>query len=301
MFVPILLLLGRLPTKYAIATGVAVVMGSSIASVCVLLFMYHPFRKNGTPLVSYEIVALLEPALLGGTAIGVLLNASFPSWLIQVLLTIIIIFIIIRTCGYLLPFIKKCCGKKDTTSDANNNNPVTATTKDLQMQATPPIATTNTESVPPTATINTENAPPSTIELPKNEQFTVVDISDHGGEIQPSRSIDNLLSSNSDSNTDNKKLEQKTVQLKELVGEFMQHEASKIYNDMEIEKIEEKKTKIPTPVGIKKYLYRLKRRLPVHKMTVPTVSLIIVFLVALFKGNMNSKCTTSFFSPSNIF
>ncbi len=49
------------------------------------------------PLIDYLAVLLLEPLMLAGTVVGVLLNSVFPSWLLVALLAVILSYTTFRT------------------------------------------------------------------------------------------------------------------------------------------------------------------------------------------------------------
>lgn len=55
----------------------------------------HPFRDSVA--IDYNIVALITPLILFGTMVGVTLNKVFPSWIILLCLTVILIINTSRT------------------------------------------------------------------------------------------------------------------------------------------------------------------------------------------------------------
>lgn len=55
----------------------------------------HPQRD--TPVIDYNAAIVLQPMLLLGTTLGVILNRIFPEWLILLLLTLTLILTTYKT------------------------------------------------------------------------------------------------------------------------------------------------------------------------------------------------------------
>jgi hypothetical protein len=95
MLVPLFTLLVNSP-RIAVPLAKVTVLGSSIGN-CILLFQRkHPFA-SGRPIIDYDSAALLEPAAMAGTMVGVLLNRILPTWVITGFLFGLLVFIGART------------------------------------------------------------------------------------------------------------------------------------------------------------------------------------------------------------
>ena len=92
---PILILLFYFDTHYAIPLSQVVIFGGSLIAIALKLSYRHPEKDR--PLIYYELVMHVQSFVLLGTTLGVILNAAFPSWLILALLTILLIYISIKT------------------------------------------------------------------------------------------------------------------------------------------------------------------------------------------------------------
>ncbi|KAL9658746.1 hypothetical protein ABK040_005901 [Willaertia magna] len=84
LYVPILLLLGRYPATVATALSSSMIFGSSSAIYLILSFQKHP--EANRPIINYDAVAVTEPIILAGAAVGVFLNILFPGWLVNLCL-----------------------------------------------------------------------------------------------------------------------------------------------------------------------------------------------------------------------
>lgn len=114
VFVPLLLFIGDIPTAFAVPMSMILVFGAAIASVALLVFLKNPYLE-GKPIIAYDIVVVMEPALLAGTSLGVWMNIVFPPFLINLLLLVVLILIIIQTTLYGIRACKNqlaCCGAK---------------------------------------------------------------------------------------------------------------------------------------------------------------------------------------------
>jgi len=90
LMVPILILLLGFNTHLAIPLAQTIIFGGSLIAIILKLKMRHP-QKN-KPLIYYEIIMHVQSPVLLGTSFGVILNRAFPSWLILVLLSALLIY-----------------------------------------------------------------------------------------------------------------------------------------------------------------------------------------------------------------
>ena len=96
IFVPLLILVCLLSPKEAVPISQAMIFGGSIVNIYINYNSRHPVVKS-RPLIDYDAVLILEPLMLLGTTVGVMLNAISPTWLIVVILVIIIGYGAVRT------------------------------------------------------------------------------------------------------------------------------------------------------------------------------------------------------------
>jgi uncharacterized membrane protein YfcA len=96
IFVPLLILVCLLSPKEAVPISQAMIFGGSIVNIYINYNSRHPVVKS-RPLIDYDTVLILEPLMLLGTTVGVMLNAISPTWLIVVILVIIIGYGAVRT------------------------------------------------------------------------------------------------------------------------------------------------------------------------------------------------------------
>lgn len=80
LFVPIMMLLVKFPTSYAIPTSKAIIFGGSLAVTLFNLNKRHPYYER--PLINYNVAAMIEPISWLGTVIGVIFNSIIPEWLL---------------------------------------------------------------------------------------------------------------------------------------------------------------------------------------------------------------------------
>lgn len=95
IMVPIMLLVLLFDTDSAIPLSQTVIFGGSMMAFFLKVSLRHP--KKDRPLIYYSLLMHIQSTLLLGTTFGVILNTIFPSWLILMLLTIVLIYITYTT------------------------------------------------------------------------------------------------------------------------------------------------------------------------------------------------------------
>jgi len=89
IFVPVYIILLQFDEKSAAGISQATIVGGSIVNLYMDFKKSHPVRHH-RPLADFNTILVLEPALLGGTVIGVLLNEVLPDPIILVLLELVL-------------------------------------------------------------------------------------------------------------------------------------------------------------------------------------------------------------------
>lgn len=87
MFVPLLLLLSHLKPQYTVPLSQCMIMFASIVNICIFVSQRHPDFPSQSK-IDYNCAVLLEPMLLFGVTLGVVVNQIMPQWLLVVLLCI---------------------------------------------------------------------------------------------------------------------------------------------------------------------------------------------------------------------
>ncbi|KAK4354469.1 hypothetical protein RND71_026663 [Anisodus tanguticus] len=93
IFVPMLTLIIGFDPKTSTAISKCMITGAAAATVYYNLKLRHPTLD--LPIIDYDLALLLQPMLLLGISIGVVLNILFAEWMVTVLL--IILFIVTST------------------------------------------------------------------------------------------------------------------------------------------------------------------------------------------------------------
>ncbi|CAN4115741.1 unnamed protein product [Withania somnifera] len=93
IFVPMLTLIIGFDPKTSTALSKCMITGAAGATVYYNLKLRHPILN--LPIIDYDLALLLQPMLLLGISIGVVLNILFAEWMVTVLL--IILFIVTST------------------------------------------------------------------------------------------------------------------------------------------------------------------------------------------------------------
>ena len=95
LFVPMMLLIMKCPSSYAIPTTKAIIFGGAFAVTLFNLKKKHPYYDR--PLINFNIAAMIEPISWIGTTIGVVINQIIPEYLLYILQFILLTFTSINT------------------------------------------------------------------------------------------------------------------------------------------------------------------------------------------------------------
>nr|KYP53587.1 hypothetical protein KK1_024481 [Cajanus cajan] len=94
IFLPMLILIIGFDPKSAIAISKCMVTGAAISTVFFCLKQKHPTLDQ--PVIDYDLMLLIQPMLMLGISIGVILSVIFADWMVTVLLIILCIVTSIR-------------------------------------------------------------------------------------------------------------------------------------------------------------------------------------------------------------
>ncbi|CAL9051135.1 unnamed protein product [Musa banksii] len=87
IFVPMLTLIIGFDPKSSTALSKCMIMGTACSTVYYNLRLRHP--SLDAPLIDYHLVLLIQPMLMLGISIGVILNVIIPEWMVTLLLIIL--------------------------------------------------------------------------------------------------------------------------------------------------------------------------------------------------------------------
>eukprot|EP01091_Cochliopodium_minus_P015506 TRINITY_DN5543_c0_g1_i1.p1 TRINITY_DN5543_c0_g1~~TRINITY_DN5543_c0_g1_i1.p1 ORF type:complete len:500 (-),score=106.34 TRINITY_DN5543_c0_g1_i1:4-1503(-) len=93
VFVPTFILIVGLSPHIAIPLSKVTIIGAAIGGAVIAIPKRHPNEER--PLIYYEICMAMQPMMLLGTVFGVLLNVLFPSYLLILFLTIMLVFLVV--------------------------------------------------------------------------------------------------------------------------------------------------------------------------------------------------------------
>jgi len=85
------LLVAGYDEHYAVPLSKVIIFAAAFMDFWLYRPLRHPVQK-WRPLIYYDIAVLLEPLILGGTSIGVLLNLILPNFVIGILLILLLTF-----------------------------------------------------------------------------------------------------------------------------------------------------------------------------------------------------------------
>ncbi|KAK7384923.1 hypothetical protein VNO78_30626 [Psophocarpus tetragonolobus] len=94
IFVPMLIVIIGFDPKSAVAISKCMVTGAAISAVFFCLKQKHPTLDE--PVIDYDLMLLIQPMLLLGISIGVILSVIFADWMVTILLIILCIGTSIR-------------------------------------------------------------------------------------------------------------------------------------------------------------------------------------------------------------
>ncbi|XP_015059484.1 sulfite exporter TauE/SafE family protein 3-like [Solanum pennellii] len=121
IFVPMLTLIIGFDPKTSTAISKCMITGAAGATVYYNLKLRHPILD--LPIIDYDLALLLQPMLLLGISIGVVLNILFAEWMVTVLL--IILFIVTSTRSFFKgveTWKKETIIKKEVSRRLTSNN-----------------------------------------------------------------------------------------------------------------------------------------------------------------------------------
>ncbi|KAJ7538546.1 hypothetical protein O6H91_11G053900 [Diphasiastrum complanatum] len=99
LFVPIFNLLLQFDAKTSAALCNFMIFGGMFANISLNSLQHHPSHSERS-MIDLDAALLIQPNMLLGICLGVFCNVMFPGWLIILLLTIILIVVTSRSCGY---------------------------------------------------------------------------------------------------------------------------------------------------------------------------------------------------------
>jgi len=85
ILVPLFILLDGYDEHHAIPLSKVVIFGAALTDFYLYKDMRHPVQ-GWRSLISYDLAAIMEPLILGGTVVGVILNLLLPTYVIGTLL-----------------------------------------------------------------------------------------------------------------------------------------------------------------------------------------------------------------------
>lgn len=92
---PVLVLLFYFETRTAVPLSQVIIFGGAAVAIMLKIKNRHPTRDR--PLIFYKLIVVVQAPILLGTFFGALLNAIFPSWLIEFILTSVLAFMFYST------------------------------------------------------------------------------------------------------------------------------------------------------------------------------------------------------------
>lgn len=92
--IPIIMAMFNFTTKPAIAISSFSIFATTVARFAVNFKERHPDKDNAT-VIDYDLVTIMMPTTLAGAQIGALILVVFPSLFIQIILTLMLLFLAI--------------------------------------------------------------------------------------------------------------------------------------------------------------------------------------------------------------
>ncbi|KAI9911774.1 hypothetical protein PsorP6_008753 [Peronosclerospora sorghi] len=96
LLVPLYISLYGLSPKHAIPLSKATIFGNAVSAYLFNFNRKHPVNAK-LPLISYQVAGIMEPMTLVGTVFGVMMNRTFPDWLILILLVSLLSYTAYKT------------------------------------------------------------------------------------------------------------------------------------------------------------------------------------------------------------
>jgi len=88
LYVPLLIIVIGFSTKEAVAISQGCIVGAAIAHFILNVPKKHPLKD--IPVIDYAALLVLEPMLLTGSLLGVMLNSMLPSVVILLILIVVL-------------------------------------------------------------------------------------------------------------------------------------------------------------------------------------------------------------------
>ena len=146
--IPIVMSMFHFTTKPAIAISSFSIFATTIARFILNFKEKHPEKENVVS-IDYDLVAIMMPTTLAGAQIGALILVSFPSLYIQVILTLMLLFLAIQSLQKAIKMTRQENAAKDKaktapiaiavpqSSEAQNNTRQDGSAADIN-EANPP-------------------------------------------------------------------------------------------------------------------------------------------------------------------
>lgn len=96
LFVPLFNLLLQFDSKTSAALSNFMIVGGQSITLLMNLARTHPDHP-GKPLIDFDAALLLQPNLLLGISVGVILNFMFPNWIITLLLILMLTYLTVNS------------------------------------------------------------------------------------------------------------------------------------------------------------------------------------------------------------
>jgi len=88
LYVPLLIIVIGFKTKEAVAVSQGCIVGAAMAHLIINVPKKHPLMD--VPVIDYAALLVLEPMLLTGSLLGVMLNGMLPSVVILLILIVVL-------------------------------------------------------------------------------------------------------------------------------------------------------------------------------------------------------------------
>jgi len=91
LFVPLLVVIAKLPVAYAAPISNFVIALSAVSTFVIHLFETHP-KDRTRPLLNFEALIYFVPIAVSSTSLGVMMSRALPEWLVNMLLFAFLVF-----------------------------------------------------------------------------------------------------------------------------------------------------------------------------------------------------------------
>ncbi|KAG6543242.1 hypothetical protein Mapa_015323 [Marchantia paleacea] len=96
LFVPLFNLMLQFDAKTSAALSNFMILGGSIVNLWINMQQHHPVHKH-KPVIDFDVLLLMQPNMLLGISVGVILNVVFPAWLITASLAVVLGYMTIHS------------------------------------------------------------------------------------------------------------------------------------------------------------------------------------------------------------